>query len=66
MAHGDFKDLPRRQASDNVLQNKALILLKIRNMIDIKGFLLQLFINLLTKSLLVLILQVVKSKTMSN
>ena len=36
MAYGDFKDLNRRTASDKVLCNKALIMLKIQNMMDIK------------------------------
>ena len=36
MAFGDFKDLKRRTAADNVLRVKHLILLKILNMMDIK------------------------------
>ena len=36
MAYGDFKNLKRRTAADNVLRDKALILLKIPNMMDIK------------------------------
>ena len=40
MAYGDFKDLAKRRAYDKVLRNKALILLKILNMMDIKGGLL--------------------------
>ena len=44
MAYGDFKDLTRRTASDNILRDKAfkhLTLLKIRNMIYIKRVLVQ-------------------------
>ena len=40
MAYGDFKDLTRR---------KHLILIKIQNMMDIKGVWLQWFINFLVK-----------------
>ena len=47
-ACGDFKDLTR--ASDKILCNKAFILLKIRNMMDNKGVLLQWFINFLIKN----------------
>ena len=36
MAHGDFKDLAKRTAADKVLEIKHLILLKTRNMMDIK------------------------------
>ena len=36
MAYGDFKDLARRTASDNVLRDKALILLKTENVMDMK------------------------------
>ena len=35
MAYGGFKDLTRRTASDKTLRDKALILLKIRNMMNI-------------------------------
>ena len=42
MAHGGFSDLTRRTASDKILCDiKHLILLKIENICDIKGFLLQ-------------------------
>ena len=34
MTYGDFKDLPKRTASDKVLRDKALIIGK--NMMDIK------------------------------
>ena len=50
MAYGDFKDLDRRTASDKFLRDKALILLKILNMMDIKEDLLLWFINVLIKS----------------
>ena len=40
MDYGDFKDLTRRIASDNVLRVKHLILLKIQNMMDINEVLL--------------------------
>ena len=36
MAYEDFKGLKRRTFSDKVLRDKALILLKILNMMDIK------------------------------
>ena len=41
MACGDFEDLTKRIASDKILCDKALLLLKIQNMMDIKGVLLQ-------------------------
>ena len=44
MAYGDFKDLARRTASDNILSDKHLILLKSLNMMDMKKVLLQWFI----------------------
>ena len=37
MAYGDFKNLGRRTASDNVLRDKAFKLLKILNMTISKG-----------------------------
>ena len=36
MTYADFKDLPRRTASDKVLCDKELNITKIQNMIDIK------------------------------
>ena len=51
MAYRDFKGLARRTASDKVLRDIALILLKILNVMDIKGGLLLCFINFLIKSL---------------
>ena len=49
MDYGYFKDLPRRTASDKVLRGKALILLKIQNMTDMKRVLFQWLINCLMK-----------------
>ena len=36
MAYGDFKDLPRRTASDKALLNKTLDIGKYSNMMDTK------------------------------
>ena len=47
IAYGDFKDLTRRTASNEFLSDKALILLKIQNMMDINVDLLQWSINFL-------------------
>ena len=48
MGHGNFKDLPERKASENVLIEyyviNHLILLKIQNMMDINEVLVQWFI----------------------
>ena len=41
MAYEDFKDLPRRTASDNILRGKQLILLKIQNIMRVNMDLLQ-------------------------
>ena len=49
MAYGDVKDLKRRTASDKILRDKILILLKALNMMDIKEDLLLWFINVLVK-----------------
>ena len=51
-ADGDFKDLAKRTASDKVLRYKAFntVLLKILNMMDIKGVLVLWLINFLIKS----------------
>ena len=51
MAYRDFKDLTRRTACDKILCNKAFYIAKIQNMMDIKEFLLQWFINFLMKKL---------------
>ena len=69
MAYGDFKDLTRRTASDNVLRVKHLILLKILNMTGIKEGLLLWFINLLIKSRKVVVLiyhQSLKNNQLKN
>ena len=58
MTYGDFKDLSRRTAPNDYNVVKHLILIKIENMIDINLELLQWFINVLTKSLLVALLKV--------
>ena len=49
MTYEDLKDLARRTASGKVLRDKDLILLKILNVIEIKGVLTW-FINFLIKS----------------
>ena len=41
IAYGDLKYLPRKTALVNLLWDKALILLKIQNMMNMKKFLLQ-------------------------
>ena len=41
MVYRDFKDLTRRTASDKILSDKAFTMLKIQNMMDIKGVLLR-------------------------
>ena len=51
MAYGDLKELTRRTASDKILSDKTLILLKIQNMMDIKGILLQSYIKFLINNL---------------
>ena len=58
MAHEDFKDLPRRTASDKVLRVSHLILLQIRIMMDINMTLHQCFIHFLIKILLVGLIKV--------
>ena len=49
MIYRDFKDLPRRIASDKLLRDKAFDLAKIQNMRDMCMELLQWFTNLLDK-----------------
>ena len=53
MAHGDLKDLTRRTATDKILGDNYLILLKIQDIMDINIDinLLQLFLNFLIKRL---------------
>ena len=62
MAYGDFKDLPRKAASDKVLRDKAFNLLKTQNMMNMYIELHQWFIHFLIKSLPTFI----KSKIISN
>ena len=50
MAYADFKDLKRKTASDKVLRDKALTLLKILNMMGINEGLLLWFISFLINS----------------
>ena len=45
MAYGDFTNLTRRTDSDKILRDKVFNIAKNRNMMDIKGVLLQWFIN---------------------
>ena len=49
MFYGDFKDFFIRAASDKVLCDKHLILLKIQNLVDFNVNLVQWFINVLIK-----------------
>ena len=58
MAYGDFKDLPRRAASDKVLRDKHLILLKSQKMMDFNVDLRQCFIAFFIKGLLVVLLNI--------
>ena len=51
MAYQDFKDLNKIPAADKVLRDKAFMLLKIQNMMDINVDLLQWSIDLLIKKL---------------
>ena len=48
MAYEHFKDLTRRKATDKTV-TKHLILLKIQNMMEFEGVLLQCFIDFLIK-----------------
>ena len=57
MAYGDFKHLRRRTASNKILRDKAFDIAKHPKIVDIKGVLLQLFINFLIKRLLVVVLK---------
>ena len=65
MAYGDFKELARRTASDKVLRDKALILLKIQNTMDINEVLFLWFIVFLIKKLQVVVL-IMKLNRMNN
>ena len=44
LTYGDFKDLPRKTASDKVLRDKSINIAK-KYMVDIKEVLIQWFIN---------------------
>ena len=57
MAYEDFKDLPRRTATDKVLRNKAFNIAKNLKYNDINVYLLQCFINFLIKRLQVVLLK---------
>ena len=57
MACGNFKELNRRTAADKYYVIKHLILLKIRNMIDVNVDLSQWFINSLIKKIQVVLLK---------
>ena len=52
MTYGDFKDLPRRTASDRVFCNKAFDITKIKNMMETKVVRLLCFTNVLKRKLL--------------
>ena len=54
---GDFKYLTSRTTSDKIVRDKAFNISENRNMMDINEVLLQLFINVLKKKLLVLVLK---------
>ena len=56
MAYGDFKDLARRTASDKVLRDKAFNIVKNPKYDGINEDLLLWFINVLIKSLKVVVL----------
>ena len=58
MTYGDFKDLPRRPASDKVLSDKAFNIAKNPKYIRCQHGLVSWFINFLIKTLLVPTLQV--------
>ena len=61
MAYGDFKDLKRRTASDNILRDKVFnIAKKNLNMMGIKEDLLLWFINFLIKSRQVVVLLIMR------
>ena len=52
MTHGDFKDLPRRTASDKVFCDKAFDIAKIQNMMETKVVWHLWFTNVLKRKLL--------------
>ena len=51
--YGEFKDLPRRTASNKAFPDKVFNIAKIQNMMDINVNLLQWFITFFIKSILV-------------
>ena len=58
MAYGDFKDLPRKTASDKMFCDKALNIAKYKNMMDIKEVLFQWFVRFLIRSPQVVVLKI--------
>ena len=58
MAYGEFKELARRTASDNVLRDQSFNIAKNPNMMDIKEVLLLWFIHFLIKSPNVVVLKI--------
>ena len=58
MAYRDFKDLPRRTASDKALRYELLNIAKYSNVADINEGLLQLLLKVLKKSHQVVVLKV--------
>ena len=66
MAYGDFKDIAQRTTSDKVLRGKAFNIAKILNMTDIKEVLLLWFISFLIKSLLLMVLLIMRLNQIYN
>ena len=60
MAYGGFKDLPRRKAFDKVLHDKALYIANNSKYDELNVELLQSFINVLIKILLLVVVLKVK------
>ena len=60
MAYGGFKDLPRRTAFDKFLHDKALYIAKNSKYDGLNAELLQSFINVLIKILLLVVVLKVK------
>ena len=60
MAYGGFKDLPSRTAFDKVLHDKALYIANNSKYDELNVELLQLFINVLIKILLLVVVLKVK------
>ena len=55
MTYGDFKDLATETCADKVLFDKALDIVKIENLMDINLDLLEWFIRLLIKKILIVL-----------